>query len=899
MSNQYYTHGSYPTPNAPGSSAQMRAELDLITVGFNKLPALSGNANKVITVNAGATALEAVTGLTGLTLTGSTINSTTIGLTTPAAGSFTTLAASGGYTGTVTGNVTGNLTGNVTGNVTSTGASSFSSVTITGGTINNVAIGASTAQTVRGTTITATVGFAGDLTGNVAGNVTGDVTGNVTGNLTGAVAGNVTGDLTGNVTAASGTSTFNNVTINGTLDMNSATGSTITGLSAPTGDTDAANKAYVDNLVQGLDAKASCTVATTGNITLSGTQTIDGIAVTAGQRVLVKDQSNAAENGIYVAAAGAWARAADANTWDELVHAFSFVESGTNGGNNGYLCTIAAGGTLGSTAVTWVQFSGAGQITAGAGLTKTGNTINVGTASSGRIVVNADDIDLAATAITPGTYKSLTIDAYGRATAGTNPTTISGYGIVDAYTIAEIDSLFGSTTAAATSAANAATSATAASNSASSASSSASSASGSASSATASASAAAASFDSFDDRYLGAKASNPSVDNDGDQLIAGALYFNTVTNLMMVYTGAIWKVAASAVNGTSERQVYTATAGQTTFAIVYDVGFVDVYQNGSKLTVGVDFAATNGTNIVLATGATVGDIIDIVAYGAFEVANALALTGGTMSGDITFAVTQTFPNAGISYTRYTANVTVTDKQGVIADTTAGAFTVTLPATPSVGFQVVIADGGDWGTNNLTVGRNGSTIEGVAEDLTLDIQGAAVTLIYDGTTWEVYAQIGGNGGTAVTLTGTQTLTNKTIAFADNTLTGVASTSTAQTLTNKTLTDPAIVGTITEDIYTISDGAAFEIDPGNGSIQLITLGANRTPKATNFAAGEAVTMMVDDGTAYTITWTDATFGGSGVVWKTDSGSAPTLNTAGYTVIVLWKVSTQVYGARVGNN
>jgi len=122
--------------------------------------------------------------------------------------------------------------------------------------------------------------------------------------------------------------------------------------------------------------------------------------------------------------------------------------------------------------------------------------------------------------------------------------------------------------------------------------------------------------------------------------------------------------------------------------------------------------------------------------------------------------------------------------------------------------------------------------------------------------------------------------------------------SETLTNKTLTDPAITGAILEDIYTISDGAAFEIDPGNGSIQLITLGASRTPKATNFAAGESVTLLVDDGTAYTLTWTDATFGGSGVVWKTDGGVAPTLNTTGYTVIVLFKVSTQVYGARVGD-
>jgi hypothetical protein len=121
---------------------------------------------------------------------------------------------------------------------------------------------------------------------------------------------------------------------------------------------------------------------------------------------------------------------------------------------------------------------------------------------------------------------------------------------------------------------------------------------------------------------------------------------------------------------------------------------------------------------------------------------------------------------------------------------------------------------------------------------------------------------------------------------------------QTLTNKTLTDPAIIGAILEDIFTITDGAAFEIDPGNGTIQLITLGASRTPKATNFANGESVTLMVNDGSAYTLTWTDATFGGSGVVWKTDGGNAPTLNTTGYTIMVLFKVGGQVYGARVGD-
>ena len=126
--------------------------------------------------------------------------------------------------------------------------------------------------------------------------------------------------------------------------------------------------------------------------------------------------------------------------------------------------------------------------------------------------------------------------------------------------------------------------------------------------------------------------------------------------------------------------------------------------------------------------------------------------------------------------------------------------------------------------------------------------------------------------------------------------IPSISSTSTLTNKTLTDPAIVGTILEDIFTITDAAAFEVDPGNGSIQLITLGASRTPKCTNFAAGESVTLMINDGTAYTITWTDATWGTGGVIWK--GGTAPTLATTGYSVIQFWKVSTQVYGASVGN-
>jgi hypothetical protein len=149
---------------------------------------------------------------------------------------------------------------------------------------------------------------------------------------------------------------------------------------------------------------------------------------------------------------------------------------------------------------------------------------------------------------------------------------------------------------------------------------------------------------------------------------------------------------------------------------------------------------------------------------------------------------------------------------------------------------------------------------------------------------------GTSAQVLSTNGSGTLSWATAGNGDVTLTGT------QTLTNKTLTDPAIIGTILEDVYTITDGAAFEVDPGNGSIQLITLTASRTPKCTNFVAGESVTLMVNDGTAYTITWTDATWGSGGVIWK--GGTAPTLATTGYSVIQFWKVSTQVYGASVGD-
>ena len=179
----------------------------------------------------------------------------------------------------------------------------------------------------------------------------------------------------------------------------------VTGVT-PTADAHFATKGYVDGVSQGLDIKGSCVAATTGNITISTAlnngDTLDGVSLSTNDRVLVKDQSTASENGIYVVGSSP-ARADDLAAGADAAGMFTFVEQGTVNADNGFVCTSNKGSAVvGTNNLAFAQFSGAGQITAGDGLDKSANTLSVDLKSNGGLVIESTEIavDLAASSIT-------------------------------------------------------------------------------------------------------------------------------------------------------------------------------------------------------------------------------------------------------------------------------------------------------------------------------------------------------------------------------------------------------------------------------------------------------------------------------------------------------------------
>jgi hypothetical protein len=187
----------------------------------------------------------------------------------------------------------------------------------------------------------------------------------------------------------------------------------ITNLADPVNPTDAANRQWVlANVAGGVVSSGTAKAATTVNITLSATQTVDGVALSAGEICLVKNQTTASANGLYVVAAGAWARHTSMDVWAEVPGMLVSVQQGTVNADTVWLSTADAGGTLNTTNITFTQLPGPSDITAGAGLLRTGQVIDVQT-SDNSLTINPDNIQ-----VKIDTARCISVQALG---IGVNP----------------------------------------------------------------------------------------------------------------------------------------------------------------------------------------------------------------------------------------------------------------------------------------------------------------------------------------------------------------------------------------------------------------------------------------------------------------------------------------------
>lgn len=396
---------------------------------------LTISAEDATTTNKGVASFNA----THFTVTSGAVsaNSITLGSSTLTLGTTTSSLAGLSSLG-VTGNATVGGTLAVTGNTSLSGTlgvasdfavntNKFTVAAASGNTTVAGTLGVSGNTSLSGTlavtgavTLSSTLAVTNDLSVNTNKFTVSSATGNtnVAGTLavTGATTLSSTLGVTGNTTVGGTLGVTGVATFGSVIDMNAHK---ITNLAEPTADSDAATKYYVDAARSGLDVKQSVRAATTANITLSNTQTVDGIALAVGDRVLVKNQTTASQNGIYVVASGSWTRATDAdnNPGGEVTSGmFCFVEEGTVNADCGFVLTTNDPITLGTSALDFALFSASGTLIAGNGLSKNGYTLEVNVAAAGGIEIVSDNLQLKSSLAGAGlTYASGVLDIVGTA----------------------------------------------------------------------------------------------------------------------------------------------------------------------------------------------------------------------------------------------------------------------------------------------------------------------------------------------------------------------------------------------------------------------------------------------------------------------------------------------------